>query len=63
VCAETTAEALAEGLEYFLSRPETLTAAGRSALASAGRYSEERFVAAWGAVFAPDLKEPNHADH
>ena len=63
VCADTTAEALAEGLEYFLSRPDVLATAGRSALASAERYSEDRFAAAWGAIFAPNLKEPKHADH
>lgn len=51
VCTETTAEALAEGIGYFLSRPAELAQAGRDALASAERYSEGRFASAWARVF------------
>jgi glycosyltransferase involved in cell wall biosynthesis len=54
VCAEITPEALAEGLGYFLTRPDELSRAGRAALTSAERYSEERFAAAWSAVFDLD---------
>jgi glycosyltransferase involved in cell wall biosynthesis len=52
VCAETTAEAVAEGLGHFLCCPDELARAGRAALASAERFSPERFEAAWQAVFA-----------
>jgi glycosyltransferase involved in cell wall biosynthesis len=61
VCPEVTPEALAEGLEYFLSRPDELARAGRAALASADRYSEERFTAAWRAVFNLQPEELSHA--
>ena len=63
ICTDTTAEALAAGIEYFLGGPDVLARAGRAALASADRYSEDRFVAAWSAVFTPDPKERMHADH
>ena len=52
VCTETTAAALAEGIGYFLARPELLERAGEAALASVDRYSEERFVNAWQRVFS-----------
>jgi hypothetical protein len=52
VCTETTAEAVAEGLQHFLRCPDELARAGRAALASAERYSAQRFTAAWHAVFA-----------
>jgi hypothetical protein len=45
------AETLAEGLEFFLTQPEVLAAAGRAAKASAEQYSEARFVKAWNGVF------------
>jgi glycosyltransferase involved in cell wall biosynthesis len=49
VCPDVTPEALAEGLEYFLRRPDELPApAARSARPTA---IEERFTAAWRAVF------------
>jgi glycosyltransferase involved in cell wall biosynthesis len=63
VCPEITPAALAEGLEYFLTRPDHLASAGRAALASAGEFSAERFAAAWSAVFALEPKEGAHADH
>jgi glycosyltransferase involved in cell wall biosynthesis len=62
VCPDVTPEALAEGLEYFLRRPDELARAGRAALASADRYSEERFTAAWRAVFNLHSEEQSHAD-
>ena len=61
VCQETTAAAIAEGLEYFLTRPAVLEAAGEAALSSAGQFSEERFAAAWARVFAISSHEPAHA--
>jgi glycosyltransferase involved in cell wall biosynthesis len=54
VCSEITPEALAEGMAYFLTRPEALSRAGRAALTSADQYSERRFAAAWSAVFDLD---------
>jgi glycosyltransferase involved in cell wall biosynthesis len=62
VCPAVTAEALAEGLGYFLTRPDDLDRAGDAALASAGEYSEARFAAAWSAAFGLHPKEPIHAD-
>jgi glycosyltransferase involved in cell wall biosynthesis len=61
VCPAITSEALAEGLAYFLSRPDDLDRAGHAALASAGEYSEARFAAAWSAAFGLGPKEPIHA--
>ena len=61
VCLRDDAEALAEGLEFFLTRPEALASAGRAALASADRYSEGRFAAAWARVFAAGEIEHAHA--
>ena len=45
------AEAVAEGLQYFLRCPQERVRAGTAALASAERYSAEQFGAAWHAVF------------
>jgi len=61
VCATVDAEALAEGLSYFLNCPGELARAGRAARVSADQYSEERFAAAWNEVFATDPKENAHA--
>ncbi|MGH9142495.1 MAG: glycosyltransferase [Vicinamibacterales bacterium] len=54
VCAEVTADAMAEGLEFFLTRPDELRRAGCAALTSADGYSEGRFAAAWSAAFNID---------
>ena len=43
VCPEITAEALAEGLEFFLTRPDDLRRAGRAALTSADRIQRRAF--------------------
>jgi glycosyltransferase involved in cell wall biosynthesis len=51
VCTEATAEALADGLDYFLTDPARRAAAGRAARASLERFSREKFAAAWWAVF------------
>ena len=51
ICAEATAEALAEGLAYFLADPERRDRAGRAAQVSLERFSHERFAAAWQEVF------------
>jgi len=61
VCTRADAAALAEGLEFFLTRPEVLEQAGRAALASAERYSEARFAAAWARVFTVGETEHAHA--
>jgi glycosyltransferase involved in cell wall biosynthesis len=61
VCPRADAAALAEGLEFFLTRPEALASAGRAALASADRYSEARFAAAWARVFTAGAIEHAHA--
>jgi len=60
-CPRADAEAIAEGLEFFLTRPERLASAGRAALASADRYGEARFAAAWARVFATGEVEHAHA--
>jgi glycosyltransferase involved in cell wall biosynthesis len=61
VCQETTADAIAEALEFFLTKPAVLEAAGEAALSSAERYTEDRFAAAWARVFATNTHEPVHA--
>ena len=62
VCEHVDARTLAEGLEFFLTRPEELARAGRAAHASAEQYTEERFAAAWSRVFTTGLNETPHAD-
>ena len=51
VCREESAEALAEGIEYFLN-PERLRHGMASAQASAATFSRDRFQRAWRAVFS-----------
>jgi glycosyltransferase involved in cell wall biosynthesis len=55
VCTDATAEALAEGLEYFLSSRDRLERASRNAAASQGRFSRDRFVEGWLAAFGAPL--------
>jgi glycosyltransferase involved in cell wall biosynthesis len=52
VCPRFSAADIADGLEYFLSDPDRLRAAGAAAHASADQFSHERFVDGWSAVFA-----------
>lgn len=47
VCRDATAEALADGLDYFLSDRERRERAGRAARASLARFNRDRFAAAW----------------
>ena len=62
LCPRADADALAEGLEYFLTNPEAAASAGRAAFASAERYSESRFATAWSRVFtAVGQHEYSHA--
>jgi glycosyltransferase involved in cell wall biosynthesis len=51
ICSEAGVQALADGLEYFLSDPERTGRAGAAAKASADRFSRERFADAWWDVF------------
>src|SRR5262249_6123950 len=52
VAARADADAIADGLEFFLRRPDELARAGQAARLSAEKYSEERFATAWAAAFA-----------
>jgi glycosyltransferase involved in cell wall biosynthesis len=62
LAARADAEALAEGLQYFLTNPEARDRAGRAAVASAARYNEHRFASAWSQVLsAPGQPEYSHA--
>ena len=56
-CPRADADAIAEGLTYFFTRPEVLAAAGPAALASAERYNERRFSGAWARVFGAGQEE------
>jgi glycosyltransferase involved in cell wall biosynthesis len=60
VCSATTAEAIAEGLQYFLSDPERAHMAGSEARASELAYNRGRFAAEWAEVFSvrTDLVRP-----
>jgi glycosyltransferase involved in cell wall biosynthesis len=62
VCEHVDATALAEGLAFFLTRPDDLARAGQAARASADYFSEERFATAWTKVFTATSKERAHAD-
>jgi hypothetical protein len=52
VCAESTADAIAEGIAFFLDNPVRLVTAGRAAHESAREFSAEKFADAWVQVFA-----------
>jgi len=51
VCRAASAEAIAEGLEFFLSDPRRVESAGRCARESARLFSREAFAAAWADEF------------
>jgi glycosyltransferase involved in cell wall biosynthesis len=51
VCAAPTAEALAEGLEYFLSDPVRARQVGEAAWRSAEQFSAARYEHAWAELF------------
>ena len=61
LCPRADAEAIADGLEFFLTRPDALVSAGRAALLSADRYNESRFTSAWARVFTAGRDESSHA--
>jgi glycosyltransferase involved in cell wall biosynthesis len=50
LCSAPTAEALAEGIEFFLADPDRLERAGRAARVSLEPFSRERFAEAWWRV-------------
>jgi len=52
VCESSNAEAIAEGLEFFLDDPSRLRSAGVAARDSARAFSPERYAEAWQQVFA-----------
>jgi len=51
VCPEVTAEAIAEGLGYFVADEERARQAGERARERELQYSHERFASAWATVF------------
>ena len=56
ICSDVTAEAIAEGLVYFLSDPARAKRAGDEAMArrSQSAYSRDRFSAEWAEVFSAE---------
>lgn len=52
VCRDTSPEAIAEGLEYFLNSPERWLDAGRAARRAGARFSHDAFSDKWTEVFA-----------
>jgi glycosyltransferase involved in cell wall biosynthesis len=56
ICDDVTAEALAEGLAFFLADPERRAAAGQAARESLARFSREEFDEAWWRLFAPGAR-------
>jgi glycosyltransferase involved in cell wall biosynthesis len=62
VCLEVSAQALAEGLEYFLSDPARLAEAGRRARASLERFSHKQFAEKWRSVFVPAVATSSKPD-
>ena len=52
ICGETTAPAIAEGLEYFLTDPARARLAGEEARAWERAFSRSRFASEWAEVFA-----------
>jgi glycosyltransferase involved in cell wall biosynthesis len=51
ICPEVSAEALAEGLRFFISDEERIASAGRAAHASLVRFSREHFADGWWGIF------------
>jgi glycosyltransferase involved in cell wall biosynthesis len=58
LCSAPTAEALAEGIEFFLADPDRLERAGRAARVSLESFSRERFAEAWWRVFDSGYDAP-----
>jgi glycosyltransferase involved in cell wall biosynthesis len=52
LCPDVTADALAEGLAYFLADADRARRAGEEARASERAYNRDRFVAEWGDIFS-----------
>jgi glycosyltransferase involved in cell wall biosynthesis len=52
ICADVSATALAEGLEFFLEDPDRIRQAGMAARDSMERFSNARFATAWNEVFS-----------
>lgn len=52
ICRDATAEALAEGLAYFLDDPVRAVTAGEQARRSLSRFGRDRFEHAWSEVFS-----------
>jgi glycosyltransferase involved in cell wall biosynthesis len=52
ICDRFDADALAEAIEFFLTRPDRLTTAGEAALESAASFDGSRFAARWSQVFS-----------
>jgi len=53
ICRDVSAEALVEGIEFFLRDRAARAAAGDEAAASAGAYGIDRFKDQWASVLAP----------
>jgi glycosyltransferase involved in cell wall biosynthesis len=52
ICSDFTAEAIAEGLAYFLRAPDRAQQAGEAAAASERAFSRDRFADLWSRVFS-----------
>jgi glycosyltransferase involved in cell wall biosynthesis len=62
ICRDFTAEAIAEGLSYFLTDPDRARRAGDAARASEQEFSHDRFARGWAEVFsAAPAVEPSAA--
>jgi glycosyltransferase involved in cell wall biosynthesis len=61
ICAAADPSSIADGLEFFLRHPDELARAGQAARRLAEKYTEERFAAAWAAVFSRGQLEHSNA--
>jgi glycosyltransferase involved in cell wall biosynthesis len=62
ICRDFTADAIAEGLSYFLTDPERARRAGAAARDSEHEFSHERFARGWAEVFCASADvEPSAA--
>jgi glycosyltransferase involved in cell wall biosynthesis len=52
ICRDFSAEAIAEGLAYFLGDPQRARRAGEAAAASERTFSRDRFIDLWSTVFS-----------
>ncbi|WP_338243125.1 glycosyltransferase family 4 protein [Aurantiacibacter hainanensis] len=58
ICRDTSVEALADGLRYYLSDPDRVQEHGQNALASISRLGADQFAQRWRAIYDATMLTP-----